>query len=164
MKVGIIGKHFLPIGAIKRILMTNTTTDTDIQIDHQAIYAKLAATHAIKSTQVEAFARLYDEGASVPFIARYRKEHTGGLDDEILRELEKSLIIERDLAARRKKILGLLAAQNVMTDELAERVNTASTKLELEEIYQPYRPRRRSVAARAKLAGLEPIAHAVLAG
>lgn len=159
-----MGKHFLPIGAIKRILMTNTTTDTDIQIDHQAIYAKLAATHAIKSTQVEAFARLYDEGASVPFIARYRKEHTGGLDDEILRELEKSLIIERDLAARRQKILGLLAAQNVMTDELAERVNTASTKLELEEIYQPYRPRRRSVAARAKLAGLEPIAHAVLAG
>ncbi len=152
--------------------MTDTTPDTtldtntssDSAIDNQAIYKALAAAHQIKVQQVAAFAALIDEGNSVPFIARYRKEQTGGLDDEILRTLEKELTYTRELAARRLKILDLLAAQNALTDELTARVNAAGSKLELEEIYQPYRPRRRSVAARATLAGLLPIAHAVLAG
>lgn len=144
--------------------MTDVMTDVTDPINHQAIYDKLAKDHAIKASQVQAFAKLFDEGASVPFIARYRKEQTGGLDDEQLRTLEKSLNVERELASRRLKILDLLAAQNVLTDELTERVNAAMSKLELEEIYQPYRPRRRSIAAKAKLAGLMPIAEAILAG
>lgn len=134
------------------------------EIDHQAIYAKLAQAHAVRASQVEGFAKLFDEGNSVPFIARYRKDQTGGLDDDLLRQLEKSLTAERELAARRIKILELLAAQNVLNAELSERVNAAGSKLELEEIYQPYRPRRRSNATKAKLAGLEPIARAVLDG
>lgn len=144
--------------------MTDVMTDVADPINHQAIYDKLAKDHAVKASQVQAFAKLFDEGNSVPFIARYRKEQTGGLDDERLRTLEKSLVAERELAARRLKILDLLAAQNVLTDELTERVNAANSKLELEEIYQPYRPRRRSIAAKAKLAGLLPIAEAILAG
>ncbi|MFB6348486.1 helix-hairpin-helix domain-containing protein [Moraxella marmotae] len=144
--------------------MTYPTTEIDVGIDQHAIYTKLASTHAVRASQIEAFAKLLDEGASVPFIARYRKEQTGGLDDEILRKLEKSLIAERELAARRQKILDLLTAQNALSDELAQRVNDAASKIELEEIYQPYRPRRRSVAAKAKLAGLGAIAEAVLAG
>lgn len=133
-------------------------------INHDDIYDKLAKNHGIRQNQVAAFAQLFDEGASVPFIARYRKEQTGGLDDGVLRILEKNLTIERDLAARRLKIMELMTAQNVLTDELVARIEQAGTKLELEEIYQPYRPRRRSVAARAKLAGLEPVAKAILAG
>lgn len=142
-------------------LMTDTV---QTPIDHHAIYDKLATAHGIKAAQVAAFANLLDEGASVPFIARYRKEQTGGLDDVMLRALEKSLGLERDLASRRLKIIELLSAQNVLNDELSARIESASTKLELEEIYQPYRPRRRSVAARAKLAGLEPMALDILAG
>ncbi|MFA9486761.1 MULTISPECIES: helix-hairpin-helix domain-containing protein [unclassified Moraxella] len=133
-------------------------------INHQAIYDQLAKEHGIKATQVAAFAQLFDDGASVPFIARYRKEQTGGLDDAVLRLLEKGLATERDLAERRLKIIALLTAQNALSDELTARIETASTKLELEEIYQPYRPRRRSVASRARLAGLETVAHDILAG
>lgn len=133
-------------------------------INHVVIYDKLAKEHGIKPSQVGAFAKLFDEGASVPFIARYRKEQTGGLDDALLRTLEKGLILQRDLAARRIKITELLIAQNALNDDLAVRIEAANTKLELEEIYQPYRPRRRSLAARARLAGLEPVARSVLAG
>lgn len=133
-------------------------------LDHDHIYQLLADRHQIQPQQVKAFANLFDEGASVPFIARYRKEQTGGLDDVLLRSLEKSLISERDLAVHRQKVSELLANQNALNDELAERIANASSKLELDDIYQPYRPRRRSVAHRAKLAGLEPIAVAILAG
>lgn len=141
-----------------------TQTINDISIDQAAIYQKLADAHQIQVKQVQAFADLFDEGSSIPFIARYRKEQTGGLDDEILRVLEKSLVAERDLAARRLKIIQLLTAQNALTEDLQTRINEAASKLELEDIYQPFRPRRRSVAARAKLAGLEPIAAEILSG
>lgn len=144
--------------------MIMTENIEQAQIDQQAIFAMIAAEQNIRPAQVAAFAQLFDEGASVPFIARYRKEQTGGLDDEILRQLEKSLNLQRDLAERRLKIISLLTAQNVLTDELTDRINQAVSKIELEEIYQPYRPRRRSVAAKAKLAGLEPIADVILNG
>lgn len=134
------------------------------EIDQQAIYNKLAAECHIQVLQVQAFAQLFDEGASVPFIARYRKEQTGGLDDQKLRLLERLLVSERELADRRLKIMAFLSDQKVLTCDLQARIEAAKTKLELEEIYQPYRPRRRSVAVRAKLAGLEPTALAVLAG
>lgn len=133
-------------------------------INHTAIYQKLATDHAVRAEQVQAFADLLDEGASVPFIARYRKDKTGGLDDDMLRTLEKALTHERDLEVRRNKVLDLLTAQNALTDELALRVKNAMSKLELDAIYEPYRPKRRTLSAKATLAGLRPIAERILAG
>lgn len=133
-------------------------------INHTAIYQKLAKNHAVRTEQVQAFADLLDEGASVPFIARYRKDRTGGLDDDMLRTLEKALTHERDLQARRNKVLDLLTAQNALTDELGERITNAVSKLELDAIYEPYRPKRRTLSAKATLAGLAPIAKRILAG
>ena len=128
----------------------------------QAIYAKLAQNLALQPKQVAVFARLYDEGATVPFIARYRKAQTQGLDDVQLRALEKQLNFERDMAARRQKILTLLASQDKLTDDLRARIEAAPSKLALEDIYLPYRPRRRSLASQAKAAGLQPVAEAIL--
>lgn len=139
--------------------VTPDTLSADVQ---QAIYQKLATELGITLKQVTAFVSLYDEGATIPFIARYRKENTGGLDDVQLRKLEKSLNYERDMASRREKIIELLTSQGKLTDELSERIANATSKLELEDIYLPYRPRRRSLATQAKEAGLEPMALAVL--
>ena len=113
------------------------------------IYQKLATDHLITINQVKAFAKLFDDGASVPFIARYRKEQTGGLDDTVLRSLEKALVFERDLAQYRQTVRELIANQTTLTDELITHINQATSKLELDDIYQPYRPRRRSVSGRA---------------
>lgn len=138
------------------------TPDVLSEATQQAIYQKLATELGVKLSQVKAFVNLYDDGATIPFIARYRKENTGGLDDVQLRSLEKSLNYERDMATRRDKIIELLTSQGKLSDELSERIANATSKLELEDIYLPYRPRRRSVASQAKEAGLEPIALAVL--
>lgn len=122
------------------------------------IHDKLAKDIGIKTSQVNAFVKLFDEGATVPFIARYRKEKTQGLDDTQLRALEKALIYERDMATRRFKIIQLLSSQGNLTDELQSRIDKATSKLELEDIYLPYRPRRRSLAAKARAAGLDAVA------
>ncbi len=129
---------------------------------HANIHDKLARALGIKTAQVNAFVKLYDEGATVPFIARYRKEKTQDLDDKQLRALEKSLNYERDMATRRFKIIELLSTQGNLTDELQGRIDNATSKLELEDIYLPYRPRRRSPAAKARAAGLDNAAQAVL--
>ncbi|AMN48616.1 Tex family protein [Psychrobacter sp. P2G3] len=129
---------------------------------HANIHDKLARALGIKTAQVNAFVKLYDEGATVPFIARYRKEKTQNLDDAQLRALEKSLNYERDMATRRLKITELLSTQGNLTDELQTRIDNATSKLELEDIYLPYRPRRRSPAAKARAAGLDVAAQAVL--
>jgi uncharacterized protein len=120
-----------------------------------AIHDKLAKDIGVKTAQVNAFVKLIDEGATVPFIARYRKEKTQGLDDTQLRALEKALSYERDMATRRLKITQLLTSQGNLTDELQARIDKATSKLELEDIYLPYRPRRRSLAAKARAAGLD---------
>lgn len=143
-------------------IAANPAVDVLSEQVQQAIYQKLAANLGIKLNQMMAFVKLYDDGATIPFIARYRKDQTGGLDDVQLRSLEKSLSYERDMAIRRQKIIELLTSQNKLTDELSERINQAASKLELEDIYLPYRPRRRSLATQAREAGLEPIALAVL--
>lgn len=140
---------------------TNNTHGLDAQTQ-TAINDKLAAQLGVKTEQVTAFIQLYDEGATVPFIARYRKEKTQGLDDAQLRELEKSLNYERDMATRRQKILELLDNQGNLTDELKTRIEQATSKLELEDIYLPYRPRRRSLAAKARAAGLDAVATKIL--
>ena len=129
---------------------------------HANIHDKLARALGIKTAQVKAFVKLYDEGDTVPFIARYRKEKTQNLDDVQLRALEKSLNYERDMATRRLKIVELLSTQGNLNDELQARIDNATSKLELEDIYLPYRPRRRSPAAKARAAGLDNAAQAVL--
>lgn len=136
----------------------------DFVLDNDAIYTQLAHQLGIQTWQVASFASLYDDGQSVPFIARYRKDKTGGLDDTVLRQLEKKLDDERELATRRHKIKQLLSNQNALTDELSERIHHAQSKLELEEIYAPYRPRRRSLATKARLAGLDVPAKKLMAG
>jgi uncharacterized protein len=143
-------------------IAANPALDVLSEQVQQAIYQKLANNLGIKLNQMIAFVKLYDDGATIPFIARYRKDQTGGLDDVQLRQLEKSLNYERDMATRRQKIIELLTSQNKLTDELSQRINQAASKLELEDIYLPYRPRRRSLATQAREAGLEPIAMAVL--
>ena len=146
--------------------LTPSQTSTNAQVldatTHANIHDKLARALGIKTAQVNAFVKLYDEGATVPFIARYRKEKTQNLDDAQLRALEKSLNYERDIATRRLKIIELLSTQGNLTDELQTRIDNATSKLELEDIYLPYRPRRRSPAAKARAAGLDVAAQAVL--
>ncbi|MGP4118845.1 helix-hairpin-helix domain-containing protein [Psychrobacter aquimaris] len=146
--------------------LTPSQTSTNAQVldatTHANIHDKLARALGIKTAQVNAFVKLYDEGATVPFIARYRKEKTQNLDDAQLRALEKSLNYERDMATRRLKITELLSTQGNLNDELQKRIDNATSKLELEDIYLPYRPRRRSPAAKARAAGLDVAAQAVL--
>ena len=146
--------------------LTPSQTSTNAQVldatTHANIHDKLARALGIKTAQVNAFVKLYDEGATVPFIARYRKEKTQNLDDAQLRALEKSLNYERDMATRRLKITELLSTQGNLTDELQARIDNATSKLELEDIYLPYRPRRRSPAAKARAVGLDVAAQAVL--
>lgn len=146
--------------------LTPSQTSTNAQVldatTHANIHDKLARALGIKTAQVNAFVELYDEGATVPFIARYRKEKTQNLDDAQLRALEKSLNYERDMATRRLKIIELLSTQGNLTDELQTRIDNATSKLELEDIYLPYRPRRRSPAAKARAAGLDVAAQALL--
>ncbi|WP_350561956.1 Tex family protein [Psychrobacter sp. CAL346-MNA-CIBAN-0220] len=146
--------------------LTSSKTSTNAQgldaTTHANIHDKLARALGIKTAQVNAFVKLYDAGDTVPFIARYRKEKTQNLDDVQLRALEKSLNYERDMATRRLKIIELLSTQGNLTDELQARIDKATSKLELEDIYLPYRPRRRSPAAKARAAGLDTAAQAVL--
>ncbi|MDQ8952779.1 Tex family protein [Acinetobacter rudis] len=123
---------------------------------------QLASELAVRPNQVEAAIKLIDEGASVPFIARYRKEVTQGLDDTQLRQLDTRLAYLRDLFERREKVILSLQEQNKLSDDLLARVNAAETKNVLEEIYAPYRPKRTSKSFKAKEAGLGPIADKIL--
>ena len=131
----------------------NTMTD---------LVQQLAKEIAVRPNQVEAAIKLIDEGASVPFIARYRKEVTQGLDDTQLRQLDTRLSYLRDLFERREKVIESLKEQNKLSDDLLARVNAAETKNALEEIYAPYRPKRTSKSFKAKEAGLGEIANKIL--
>jgi uncharacterized protein len=113
--------------------------------------------------QVRAAVALLDEGATVPFIARYRKEVTGGLDDTQLRNLEERLRYLRELEERREAILKSVAEQEKLTPELEQAILEADTKTRLEDLYLPYKPKRRTRAQMAREAGLEPLADALLA-
>jgi uncharacterized protein len=124
---------------------------------------RLAAEIAAKPAQIAAAVALLDEGATVPFIARYRKEATGGLDDAQLRLLEERLRYLRELEARRAAILQSIDEQNKLTPELREAILLAPDKAQLEDLYLPYKPKRRTRAQIAREAGLEPLACALLA-
>jgi len=116
----------------------------------------------VQEWQVKAAIDLLDGGATVPFIARYRKEVTGTLDDAQLRTLEERLRYLRELEDRRKTILDSIREQGKLTDDLALQINTADTKARLEDLYLPYKPKRRTKAQIAKEAGLEPLADLLL--
>ncbi|HEV2566129.1 MAG TPA: Tex family protein [Microvirga sp.] len=116
----------------------------------------------VQEWQVKAAIELLDGGSTVPFIARYRKEATGTLDDAQLRTLEERLRYLRELEDRRKTILDSIREQGKLTDELALQINTADTKARLEDLYLPYKPKRRTKAQIAKEAGLEPLADLLL--
>ena len=116
-----------------------------------------------KAQQVIAAVALLDEGSTVPFIARYRKEATGGLDDIQLRALEERLGYLRELEARRKTVLDSIASQGKLTDELSGKIASVETKAELEDIYLPFKPKRRTRAQIARERGLQPLADAILA-
>ncbi|UNB55515.1 Tex family protein [Mycolicibacterium sp. YH-1] len=124
---------------------------------------RLAAELDVALTQVSAAVRLLDEGATVPFIARYRKEVTGSLDDGQLRTLEERLGYLRELDQRRDAVLASIDEQGKLTPELRAALLTADTKSRVEDIYLPYKPKRRTKAQIAREAGLEPLADRLLA-
>ena len=116
-----------------------------------------------QAAQVSAAIQLLDEGATVPFIARYRKEVTGGLDDTQLRTLAERLVYLREMEARRAAIVASITEQGKMTDVLALGLARATTKAELEDIYLPFKPKRRTRAMIARENGLQPLYDAILA-
>ena len=131
--------------------------------DIRFLSAAIAAEINARPEQVTAAIGLVDEGATIPFIARYRKEVTGGLDDTQLRTLAERLVYLRELEARRATVVDSIASQGKMTDELSARLARASTKAELEDLYLPYKPKRRTRAEIARERGLGPLAEAIWA-
>jgi uncharacterized protein len=127
----------------------------------EPIEVRIAQALGAKPHQVEAAVRLLDDGSTVPFIARYRKEVTGGLDDTQLRTLSERLVYLRELEERRAAILASIQEQGKLTPELSASIEHALTKVELEDLYLPYRPKRRTKATIAREAGLEPLALAL---
>ena len=124
----------------------------------QKILRQIAAELRVSESQVRSAVDLLDGGASVPFIARYRKEATGGLDDTQLRDLEARLGYLRELEERREAVLKSIEEQGKLTPELRAAVEAAPTKQELEDLYLPYKPRRRTKGQIAREAGIEPLA------
>ena len=118
----------------------------------------LASEFSLQPRQVSAAVALLDDGNTIPFIARYRKEATGSLDDQVLRELAERLEYLRNLDKRRSEIEKSLSELDVLTDELSARLAAAKTLSELEDLYRPFRPKRRTRAAIARERGLEPLA------
>ena len=127
------------------------------------IIKRIAAELAVRDHQVAAAVGLLDGGATVPFIARYRKEATGTLDDAQLRTLDERLRYLRELEERRAAILASVDEQGKLTDELRASINAADTKARLEDLYLPYKPKRRTKAQIARENGLEPLAELLLA-
>ncbi|MCR4265894.1 Tex family protein [Nitratireductor sp. ZSWI3] len=131
--------------------------------DSKRIAALIATEINARPEQAAAAIALLDEGATVPFVARYRKEVTGGLDDTQLRLLSERLAYLRELDARRDTILGSIREQGKLTEDLERRIAAAATKAELEDIYLPYKPKRRTKAEIARERGLGPLAEAIFA-
>lgn len=123
---------------------------------------KIAVELGIKKGQAEAAVRLIDEGCTIPFIARYRKEATGALSDETLRDLYDRLIYLRNLEDKKQTVLASIEEQGKLTEELREQILAAETQVAVEDLYRPYRPKRRTRATIAKEKGLEPLANQIM--
>lgn len=115
----------------------------------------------LKNWQVEKVIELIDEGNTIPFIARYRKEAHGSLDDQTLREIAERLEYLRGLEKRRQEVASLITAAGSMTEEIAAALDGASTLSEIEDIYRPFRPKRKTRASVARQKGLEPLAQEI---
>ncbi|WP_461363199.1 Tex-like N-terminal domain-containing protein, partial [Candidatus Darwinibacter acetoxidans] len=127
------------------------------------IIKQLAAELGIRPAQAEQTVKLLDEGNTIPFIARYRKEATGELDETVIRALSERLVYLRSLQNRKEEISRLIEAQEKLTPEISASITAANTLQELEDIYRPFRPKRRTRASAAKEKGLEPLAEQLLA-
>lgn len=132
-----------------------------MSVDNARLAQIIASEVNARPDQVTAAIGLLDEGATVPFIARYRKEVTGGLDDTQLRLLSERLVYLRELNARRASIVDSITGQGKMSDELMVKIMKAATKAELEDLYLPYKPKRRTRAEIARERGLGPLAEAI---
>lgn len=127
------------------------------------IILKLKEELKVEKWQVEAAVSLIDEGNTIPFIARYRKEMTGSLNDEVLRNLHERLTYLRGLEEKKEQVLGSIEEQGKLTDELKEKILAAETMVVVEDLYRPYRPKRKTRAGVAREKGLEPLAELILA-
>ena len=135
-----------------------STNTTAIELGPMARALKLSP------RQVEATVALLDAGNTVPFITRYRKDHTGGLDEEQIRQIESRLVKMRLLAERKQTILRSIESQGKLTAELAAEIEAADSTKRLEDLYLPYKPKKQTLATVARERGLEPLAEEVLAG
>lgn len=126
------------------------------------IIAKLAEELNIRRQQAEAAVKLIDEGNTIPFISRYRKEATGALNDEVLRNLFERLTYLRNLEEKKEQVLSSIEEQGKLTEELKQQIFSAETLVAVEDLYRPYRPKRRTRATIAKEKGLEPLANIIL--
>ena len=124
---------------------------------------KIAEELGVKPIQVENAVKLIDEGNTIPFIARYRKEVTGGLSDEILRDLGERLNYLRNLETRKEEVIKSIDEQGKLTDELTVAVASAETLAEVEDLYRPFKQKKKTRATVAKAKGLEPLADIILA-
>ena len=125
------------------------------------IILKISEELGIRKNQTEAAAKLIDEGNTIPFIARYRKEVTGSLNDEVLRNLYERLTYLRNLEERKETVLGSIEEQGKLTEELKKQILAAETMVAVEDLYRPYKPKRRTRATIAKEKGLEPLANVI---
>ena len=126
------------------------------------IIKKIASELEVQAWQVEAAVKLIDEGNTIPFIARYRKEATGTLDDEQLRKLHERLVYLRNLEEKKQQVLASIEDQGKLTKELKKKILEAQTQVLVEDLYRPYRPKRRTRATIAKEKGLEGLANIIL--
>ncbi len=126
------------------------------------IIATIAEELGVKKSQVEAAVELIDEGNTIPFIARYRKEKTGALNDEILRNLYDRLVYLRNLEEKKQTVLSSIEEQGKLTEELKAQILAAQTQVAVDDLYRPYRPKRRTRATIAKEKGLEPLANLIM--
>ena len=126
------------------------------------IIKKIASELEVQAWQVEAAVKLIDEGNTIPFIARYRKEATGTLDDEQLRKLHERLVYLRNLEEKKQQVLASIEDQGKLTEELKKKILEAQTQVLVEDLYRPYRPKRRTRATIAKEKGLEGLANIIL--
>ena len=126
------------------------------------IIKKIASELEVQTWQVEAAVKLIDEGNTIPFIARYRKEATGTLDDEQLRKLHERLVYLRNLEEKKQQVLASIEEQGKLTEELRKQILEAQTQVLVEDLYRPYRPKRRTRATIAKEKGLEGLANIIL--
>ena len=131
-------------------------------LSNMDILKQLAEELNIRVEQVQATVQLIDEGNTIPFIARYRKEVTGSLDDEVLRNLDERLTYLRNLEEKKNQVLSSIEEQGKLTDELREQILAAKTLVVVEDLYRPYRPKRKTRASVAKEKGLEPLAELLL--